>query len=141
MKSLQEIWEEIVALKAQNAAEIADLKAQNTDLKGQLSDLRTFLGAPPTIEMVPVGNAGNPADTSTYGAVSYPYSIGKYEVTNAQYAQFLNAVAVTDPNALYNTSMGSNVRGGITALRGVGQLQLRGERVHGRQAGELRELV
>ena len=96
MKSLQEIWEEIAALK------------------GQLSDLRTFLGAPPTIEMVPVGNAGNPADTSTYGAVSYPYSIGKYEVTNAQYAQFLNAVAVTDPNALYNTSMGSNVRGGIT---------------------------
>jgi len=96
MKSLQEIWEEIAALK------------------GQLSDLRTFLGAPPTIEMVPVGNAGNPADTSTYGAVSYPYSIGKYEVTNAQYTQFLNAVAVTDPNALYNTSMGSNVRGGIT---------------------------
>ena len=73
--------------------------------------------------------------------MSYPYSIGKYEVTNAQYAQFLNAVAVTDPNALYHTSMGSNVRGGITRSGGVGQLQLRGERVHGRQAGELRELV
>ena len=109
MKSLQEIWEEIVALKAQNAA-----------LQGQLSDLRTFLGAPPTIEMVPVGNAGNPADTSTYGAVSYPYSIGKYEVTNAQYAQFLNAVAVTDPNALYNTNMGSNARGGITRSGALG---------------------
>jgi formylglycine-generating enzyme required for sulfatase activity len=103
MKSLQEIWEEIVALKAQNAA-----------LQGQLSDLWTFLGAPPTIEMVPVGNAGNPADTSTYGAVDYSYSIGKYEVTNAQYAQFLNAVAATDTNSLYHTNMGSNVRGGIT---------------------------
>jgi sulfatase modifying factor 1 len=103
MKSLQEIWEEIVALQAQNAA-----------LQGQLRDLRTFLGVPPTIEMVPVGNAGNSADSSTYGAVSYPYSIGKYEVTNAQYAQFLNAVAVTDPNALYHPNMGSNARGGIT---------------------------
>jgi sulfatase modifying factor 1 len=110
MKSLQEIWEEIVALKAQNAA----LQGQNAALQGQFSDLRTFLGVPPTIEMVPVGNAGNPADTSTYGAVGYPYSIGKYEVTNAQYAQFLNAVAVTDPKALYHPSMGGNVHGGIT---------------------------
>jgi hypothetical protein len=44
-----------------------------------------------TIEMVPVGNAGNPADTTGYGAVPYNYQIGKYEVTNAQYAEFLNA--------------------------------------------------
>ncbi|MEO1837440.1 MAG: hypothetical protein ABGZ49_18310 [Akkermansiaceae bacterium] len=49
MKSLQEIWEEIVALKAQNAA-----------LQGQLSDLRTFLGVPPTIEMVPGGQRWQP---------------------------------------------------------------------------------
>ncbi|MEO1837441.1 MAG: formylglycine-generating enzyme family protein [Akkermansiaceae bacterium] len=35
-------------------------------------------------------------------------------MTNAQYAQFLNAVAVTDTNSLYHPSMGSNARGGIT---------------------------
>ena len=44
MKSLQEIWEEIVALKAQNAAEIADLKAQNTSL-GHSEDRAEALGS------------------------------------------------------------------------------------------------
>ena len=41
------------------------------------------------------------------------YRISTTEVTNAQYAEFLNAKAATDPNALYNTSMGSGF-GGIT---------------------------
>ena len=70
-----------------------------------------------TIEYVTVGDAGNAADPATgglYGAVSYEYQIGKYEVTNAQYAEFLNNVAATDANGLYNTSMGNNARGGIT---------------------------
>jgi formylglycine-generating enzyme len=43
---------------------------------------------------------------SSFGAVSYTYAIGKYEVTAGQYTEFLNAKAtVTDPYALYNTSM------------------------------------
>jgi formylglycine-generating enzyme required for sulfatase activity len=47
--------------------------------------------------------------------VAAPYKIGKYEVTNAQYAEFLNAVAATDTNGLYSTSMGSDATfGGIT---------------------------
>jgi formylglycine-generating enzyme required for sulfatase activity len=41
------------------------------------------------------------------------YKISKSEVTNAQYAEFLNAVAASDPNGLYNTDMGS-APGGIT---------------------------
>jgi formylglycine-generating enzyme required for sulfatase activity len=45
---------------------------------------------------VPVGNPGNQADTTGYGAVAYSYKIGKYEVTNEEYAEFLNAVAKTD---------------------------------------------
>jgi len=62
-----------------------------------------------------VGNAGNAADPTTgFGAVGYDYRIGTHEVTNAQYASFLNAVAASDPNGLYNTSMGSDARGGIT---------------------------
>ncbi len=40
--------------------------------------------------------------------------IGTTEVTNAEYAAFLNAVAKADANGLFNTSMGSNARGGIT---------------------------
>jgi len=71
------------------------------------------------IVTVPVGNPGNAADTELmtdgttgYGAVAYEYNIGKYEVTNAQYAAFLNAVAATDTHSLYNTIMGSY--GGIT---------------------------
>lgn len=60
-----------------------------------------------------MGDCGNAADDTGYGAVAYPYRISKYEVTNAQYAEFLNAVAATDTNGLYNTLMGSGY-GGIT---------------------------
>jgi len=70
-----------------------------------------------TIPTVPVGNPGNAADPATgnlYGGVAYSYRIGTTEVTNAQYAAFLNAKAATDPLALYNTGMGSDARGGIT---------------------------
>ena len=53
-----------------------------------------------------MGNAGNAADTTGYGAVDHVYAIGKYEVTAGQYTAFLNAVAATDdPYGLYNTSM------------------------------------
>ena len=69
---------------------------------------------------VPVGNPGNARDPvhhldprGTFGAVDYPYRIGKFEVTNAEYAEFLNAVATTDTHALYNPEMGSDPRAGI----------------------------
>ena len=62
-----------------------------------------------TVDMVTVGNAGNLADTTGYGAVNYAYQIGKYEVTAAQYTAFLNAVATSaDPYGLYNASMGTS---------------------------------
>jgi formylglycine-generating enzyme required for sulfatase activity len=69
------------------------------------------------IDLVPVGDAGNANDDSTgnlYGGVSDAYQVGQYEVTNAQYVEFLNAKAASDPLALYNTNMGSDARGGIT---------------------------
>ena len=66
-----------------------------------------------TIDWTPVGNPGNAADTTGFGAVGYAYQIGTYEVTNSQYAEFLNAVAASDPLGLYNTNMGSGT-GGIT---------------------------
>lgn len=66
-----------------------------------------------TIPTVPIGNVGNSRDTTTYGAVGYRYNIGTTEVTNAQYAAFLNAVAATDTYSLYNVSMAGSF-GGIT---------------------------
>lgn len=60
---------------------------------------------------VTVGGAGNAPDTKVmvsdrtccYGAVAYEYQIGKYDVTTAQYAVFLNAVATkSDPFVLYD---------------------------------------
>ncbi len=72
------------------------------------------------IEWVDVGNPGNAADTTTYGAVSYAYRISKYEVTNDQYTEFLNAVDATgaNPNGVYSNSMGSDARGGISFASG-----------------------
>jgi len=68
-----------------------------------------------TIPTVPVGNAGNANDTegAGYGGVAQDYRIGRTEVTNAQYVDFLSAKAASDPLALYNTSMGGGF-GGIT---------------------------
>jgi formylglycine-generating enzyme required for sulfatase activity len=64
-----------------------------------------------TVDMVPVGNPGNACDPQSqgcFGAVAYPYSIGKYEITNAQYAAFLNAIAASDPTGLYHTDMATD---------------------------------
>ncbi|MFN5958312.1 MAG: formylglycine-generating enzyme family protein [Planctomyces sp.] len=69
-----------------------------------------------TIPTVAIGNPGNAPDPLTgglYGSVAYTYNIGQTEVTNAQYAAFLNARAASDPFALYNTNM-AGMFGGIT---------------------------
>ena len=68
-----------------------------------------------SIETVPIGDAGNAADTTGYGAVAYDFNIGKYEVTIGQYTSFLNAVAATDTYSLYNASMATDLNiAGIT---------------------------
>jgi sulfatase modifying factor 1 len=72
-----------------------------------------------TMEMVPVGDPGNSPDTRyngiAVGSVAATYKIGKYEVTNSQYAEFLNAVDPNgkNPHSLYSTNMGSGY-GGIS---------------------------
>ena len=76
----------------------------------------TFLLAPPsasavTIEWSPVGNPGNAANDRdrrrAIGAVPYSYNIGTYDVTNSQYAEFLNTKDPSGANTLglWNTSM------------------------------------
>jgi sulfatase modifying factor 1 len=75
-----------------------------------------------TLDFVIVGNPGNAADSLTgFGAVDYGYGIGKFEVTNAQYTEFLNSVDPTGANslALYHSAMGSNPLGGINLNSGA----------------------
>jgi formylglycine-generating enzyme required for sulfatase activity len=79
-----------------------------------LGALATPAHAQVTIDWVTVGDPGNAADDTTYGAVADAFQIMKYEFTNEQYTDFLNSVAATDTYLLYNTNMGSDARGGIT---------------------------
>jgi uncharacterized protein YjbI with pentapeptide repeats/formylglycine-generating enzyme required for sulfatase activity len=84
---------------------------------------------------VPVGNAGNPPDQNyagqgQFGAVPYGYRIAIHEVTNAEYALFLNfkvsisydpfapfpSPRFSDPRALLHESMLYDARGGLTAV-------------------------
>ncbi len=69
------------------------------------------------LDMVTIGDPGNPADPRPWGppydpfylgSVSYTYQISKYEVTVSQYAEFLNAAAKSDPYGLYSDSMGGD---------------------------------
>jgi len=69
-----------------------------------------------TIDWVTVGDPGNTADDTTYGAVADAFRIMKFEWTNSQYVDFLNAVDPDgdNPQRIYNTNMGSDARGGIS---------------------------
>jgi len=93
------------------------------------ASVSSFASGAITIPTVPIGHAGNGTDPTTYngeppvsflGAVPYDYRIGTTEVTNAQYVAFLNAVAATDPNGLFNSNMagpfGGIVRSGAAGM-------------------------
>ncbi len=65
------------------------------------------------IDTVSVGDPGNAADSfdAGYGSVSYTYNIGKYEVTTAQYADFLNHKAQSDPYGMWSSFMAATGSG------------------------------
>jgi formylglycine-generating enzyme required for sulfatase activity len=67
-----------------------------------------------SLELVSVRDINNQTDTQVmqwgdgttgYGSVGHAYNIGKYEVTAAQYTEFLNAVAADDTHELYSPYM------------------------------------
>lgn len=62
---------------------------------------------------VDIGDENNTSHANGYGSVSYAYKISKFLISNAQYAEFLNAVAATDTNNLYPSAMVTDVRSGI----------------------------
>jgi formylglycine-generating enzyme required for sulfatase activity len=77
----------------------------------------------------PVENRGNLPDaelmtdsTAGYGRVNYGFSIGTFEVTNAQYVEFLNFVDPAGSNdlGLYHPSMNSDANGGIRFFSAAG---------------------
>jgi formylglycine-generating enzyme len=97
---------------------------KNTKLLVITSLMTASLPAAITIDWVDVGYAGNTTDSgngSLYGAVAYDYKISKYEVTNSQYAEFLNAADPTGANtrSIYYASMTSSARGGIDFTSGA----------------------
>jgi formylglycine-generating enzyme required for sulfatase activity len=66
--------------------------------------------------MVPVSLPNNLGDQSSRnrGSVAYRFQMGTYEVSNSEYAAFLNAVAKNDSfYQLYSTFMGTDANGGI----------------------------
>ena len=75
------------------------------------------------MEWVTVDDPGNAADVTGLGAVAETFLMAKHEVTNLQYAAFLNAVARTDPNGLYNPSMSLSPLGGISRKGRRGQFE------------------
>ena len=79
------------------------------------------------IEFVAVGNPGNAPDTvvmgdgtAGYGSVPYSYQIDKYDVTNSQYADFLNTKDPSGTNTLglWNSLMADPRLGGINFSAG-----------------------
>ena len=77
-----------------------------------LAPVSAVTGQTPIVT-VAVADPGNAADTNGLGSVARRFRVGLYEVTNEQYVEFLNAVAASDPNGLYNTLMTTSDRGGI----------------------------
>ena len=82
----------------------------------------SFVGDPGNQgELVGTNVQGGGGPNGIAGAVDYTYRIGTYEVTNSQYAAFLNAKDPTGANALrlYSVSLGTDtINGGITLDNG-----------------------
>jgi formylglycine-generating enzyme len=78
------------------------------------------------IETVTVGDAGNAADATGYGAVTNVFAIGKYEVTISQYTTFLNSAASVTIDSyivnLWNVAMATNLNIAGISRSGSGTL-------------------
>lgn len=69
--------------------------------------LSLVAGVAPALDLqwVAVSDPGNPPDRKGYGGVAYTFEITKTEITLGQYAEFLNAVAASDPHGLWSPAL------------------------------------
>ncbi len=73
-----------------------------------------FVGNEFALTMRPVGDEGNADHSSGVGGVAYRYMIGQFEITNAQYVEFLNAVGdQLAPDFLFHQEMEDHPQGHI----------------------------
>jgi formylglycine-generating enzyme required for sulfatase activity len=92
-----------------------------TELRGTGFRLASTTGSG-ALDSVIVGDPGNACETNfdgCFGAVAQSFRMARFEVTNAQYVSFLNAVAADDTNTLYSPSM-ALTDGGILQSGGPG---------------------
>ena len=75
-----------------------------------------------TINYQTIGNAGNAANAVTgRGSVAAAFRMQKNEVTNTQYAEFLNSQGKSNTNGIYSSLMGSDsANGGISQSGSTG---------------------
>ncbi len=75
-----------------------------------------------TINYQTIGNAGNAKNPVTSrGSVATEFRIQKNEVTNSQYAEFLNSQGKSNINGIYNSLMGTDsANGGISQSGSTG---------------------
>jgi formylglycine-generating enzyme required for sulfatase activity len=75
---------------------------------------------PLNLDLVTIGDINNASDVdlttvgrdgfgTRYGSVDRVYQIGKYPVTNCEYAEFLNAIATVDRYDIYASGMGTGL--------------------------------
>jgi len=64
-------------------------------------------GSVPEAVWVTVGHPGNLPDSTGLGMVAETFQIMRHEVMCGQYAEFLNAVAASDPHGLWDIAMGN----------------------------------
>lgn len=79
------------------------------------------------LEWVNIRDPGNAADGTGIGVVDMEFRITKYEITNAQYAEFLNAVAFEDTHGLYGTDTNLGHYSGISRSGTPGSFEYEAE--------------
>jgi len=105
----------LLALPAVVATRCNGALASQSRIKALMASLFAALAAcagpalAVSINWTSVGNPNNLADPTTgWGSVASPYRIDKYEVTNQQYVDFLNAVDPSGANTLGLFTTGMN---------------------------------